>query len=100
MLDILLRLFHRALSVVLGAQGLLILVDRTLPRRTADRVIDLPHIDVRPNLGPLGLKIAIEGAAIRVEGALKVTLLKENLRNTIVRQGTLPVHIERFLVLL
>jgi hypothetical protein len=54
-------LFLRALGVVLGANGEVVLVHGALP--LPGDVEDLAQIDVRPDFGPLGLEVAVQRLA-------------------------------------
>ena len=64
--------FLRALGVVLGADGLGVLVDGALA--LAGDVEDLAQVEVGPDLGPLGLEIAVEGLAELVGRRLEIVL--------------------------
>src|ERR1700674_401969 len=90
--------FLSALRVILGPDGEVILVDRALS--LPGDIENLPEVDVRPDLRPLRIQIAVESLAEFVGGGLVVVLELVDFGNAVVRQGTGAVRGQRLLIFL
>ena len=97
LLQIFPRFFQRSLGVVVGLQGLAVLVHRAFP--LSGDVKDLAQLNVAPNLGPARLAVAVERVAIGIGRGLIVFLLEEDLRNPVVRQRTVLADLQRLVEL-
>src|SRR5712692_10917277 len=87
--------FQRTLRIILGAHGLPVLIHRALA--LVGDVENLPEVDVRPDLGPLGLEVARERLAKFVRSRLVVVLQEEQLADPVVRQRAVAADVERLL---
>src|SRR5689334_13043268 len=83
---------QRALGVVVGLQGLTILVGSALA--LSGDVKDFAQLDVAPDLSPARFAIAVQALAIRIGRGLVVTLQEEHFGDAIVRQRTVLVDVE------
>ena len=96
-LDVLLGDFLGALGVVVGVQGLLILVERPVP--LTRHIEDLAQVDVAPHFNPLRVQIAVEGLPERVGCGLGAALLQEHLAYPEEGQRTSLFQLDRPLIL-
>ena len=55
----------------------------------------LPKIDMRPDFGPFGIKITVDGGTEFVGGRLIVVLFEEQFANAVMRQRTVAVDFQR-----
>ena len=97
LLQVLTCRIQRALGVVVGLQRLAILVDRAFA--LAGEIEDLAELDVAPDLSPFRIAIAIQGVAVGVCRSLVIALQVEDFRDTVMRERTVAVDVERLLEL-
>ena len=76
----------------------IVLVHRALA--LAEQVVNLAHVDVAPDFGPLGIDISAERRAKRVGGGLIIFLVEHRLAHAEVREGIGWLDVERALVFL
>src|SRR5579883_3601077 len=92
------RFFLRAFGIVASANGLVILVDRTVA--LARNIENISELDMRPHLRPRGGPVAVYRLAVLVGRGLIIVLQEENLSDAIVCQGTGAVHFNGLLIFL
>ena len=98
--DVLLRFILRAAGVVVGLLGFVVLVDGS--RAVPSEVVDLPEIDVRPDLNPFValVQIAIQRVSECIGRGGIVLLIEECFRHAEIGERVVLLQVQRLGVLL
>jgi len=92
------RFREGVLSVIAGLEGKLVFPHRAVA--LASGIVDPAQVDMGPGLGPSGLQISAESFAKLVGGRLIIALLAEDLADPEMRERTIAMSFQVFLVLL